>query len=362
MSGWPLARAAVVAGPLRKATLEEGTGSLAEGITQSKQRYPAPSELQWFGSFPSFFATVRRDDRPLDRPAMRMASYVATLMLSYRGPARWAPFRLLLGLRPRNLSLLAAAGTLVTACAGASFEDEAPDAGGGAPGQDGGGGDGGGSATGGSGGSAGSSGSGGVARGGTGGRTGGTGGQTGGSGGSSGTGGGMGGAPGGCPADVPQAGTDCSVDGEQCGYGECCLTYAQCVGGTWDVSPELCMSPQCPFDAPANGSSCGCFEGLSCTYDACLESGNVLFATCLNEHWSVLAEACAGFQCGGAVCGPGELCVTQISPTSTSVGCMPHPCPGNPVSCTSCAASVCPPPLVCTTAAGSSVYCQTGPF
>jgi hypothetical protein len=101
-------------------------------------------------------------------------------------------------------------------------------------------------------------------------------------------------------------------------------------------------------------------EGLSCPYDLCVDTGNVLFATCQNEHWSVLAEACAGFDCGGAVCGPGELCVTEIGSTTTSKRCTLDPCLGDTVSC-SCAASLCTAPLVCTTAGGSSVFCETGP-
>jgi len=43
----------------------------------------------------------------------------------------------------------------------------------------------------------------------------------------------------GCPG-VPPEGGACAQDGQQCGYGDCCVSTYQCIGGQWRAGPASC--------------------------------------------------------------------------------------------------------------------------
>jgi hypothetical protein len=119
---------------------------------------------------------------------------------------------------------------------------------------------------------------------GTGGSVNGTGGNSGGDGGAS--GGGLGGFAGGgnaedCPASMPEADSECTVEGfprPTCTYGdqECSCSFGQ--DPVWECGTAEGNDEDCPADAPGDGDACTT-TGTFCQYteDSC---------ACFQDEWN----------------------------------------------------------------------------
>jgi hypothetical protein len=140
-----------------------------------------------------------------------------------------------------------------------------------------------------------------------------------------------------CPAAMPGAGTDCSGETLQCGYGEDeCGSPIEftCSGGKWAQSgPTVSCNPpppDCPAATPAQGSSCP-IPGMACTYPG---TGGCVFevqASCdANLTWQVseIMSPCNPPGCPAEIPTQGEPCVPPWEGTCTytvDTGCGPLP-------------------------------------
>jgi hypothetical protein len=111
----------------------------------------------------------------------------------------------------------------------------------------------------------------------------------------------------------------------------------------------------CPAARPGDGDDCsGCGPG-SCTYLECSGAGKVV-ATCTDsETWQLDITPCAPFDCGGAQCAPGQICLEKAG-GALLIECVDDPCAGQPLTC-ACGADVCPG--ACQGFSDTTLHCNT---
>lgn len=107
-----------------------------------------------------------------------------------------------------------------------------------------------------------------------------------------------------CPAALPPPGASC-VTGSSCNWNNGCggLTYGYCMGATWSMKSEGCVSG-CPAAKPTSGASCKSPGTSSCRYIVPGTSSCTSQCFCADDYrWACLTPICSGM--GGGEVPPG---------------------------------------------------------